>query len=66
MNIVGDLEFVGFYGIGFVDHGRIFFYVGWEVFLLSSALALAITVLTISMQSVRAALGRPADSLQSE
>ncbi|HET6253402.1 MAG TPA: ABC transporter permease [Puia sp.] len=40
--------------------------IGYGVFLLSSGLALAITVLTISTQSVRAAMTKPVTSLRSE
>jgi putative ABC transport system permease protein len=40
--------------------------IGWSVFLLSSALALVITVLTISTQSVRAAKAKVVKSLRAE
>jgi len=38
----------------------------WDVFLWAGVMAVAIAVLTISYQSVRAALARPVDKLRSE
>jgi putative ABC transport system permease protein len=38
----------------------------WDVFVLSGALAVAIAMLTISYQAIRAALANPATSLRSE
>ena len=40
--------------------------IGWEVFLLSGSLALAISLLTVCYQSVKAALANPVDSLRYE
>ena len=40
--------------------------IGWGVFGLSSGLALVITMLTISSQSIRAAVGKPVNSLRAE
>ncbi|MEM6766392.1 MAG: ABC transporter permease [Bacteroidota bacterium] len=39
---------------------------GWEVFLLASFAALALTLLTVSIQSIRAAIANPVKSLRSE
>jgi len=39
---------------------------GWEIFVLSAGLAMAIALATISVQSVRAALANPADILRTE
>jgi putative ABC transport system permease protein len=41
-------------------------HISWWVFLLAGALAVAIALLTISFQAVRAALTNPVDSLRSE
>jgi putative ABC transport system permease protein len=38
----------------------------WDVFLLTGLMALGISLLTISYQSIRAALVNPVDSLRSE
>jgi putative ABC transport system permease protein len=38
----------------------------WDVFVLSGALAVFIALLTVSYQSIRAALANPANSLRSE
>jgi putative ABC transport system permease protein len=40
--------------------------IGWEVFLLSAGMALIISLLTISFQSIRAARANPVDSLHYE
>lgn len=40
--------------------------IGWEIFLLSGSLALAISLLTVCYQSVKAALANPVDSLRYE
>jgi putative ABC transport system permease protein len=40
--------------------------IGWEVFLIAGGLSLLIALVTISYQSVRAALANPVDSLKSE
>lgn len=40
--------------------------IGWEIFLASGALALAISVVTVSFQSIKAAVANPADSLRYE
>jgi putative ABC transport system permease protein len=39
---------------------------GWEIFVVPGAVAILIAVATVSYQSVRAALMRPAESLRSE
>ncbi len=38
--------------------------IGWDIFLVSAGVALAIAVLTVSYQSIKAALANPADSLR--
>jgi putative ABC transport system permease protein len=40
--------------------------IGWEIFLLSASMALVISLLTVSYQSIRAALANPVDSLRYE
>lgn len=40
--------------------------IGWEIFLISAGVALAIAVVTVSYQSIKAALANPADSLRYE
>jgi len=40
--------------------------IGWEVFAVAALLAIAIAVLTVSFQAVRAALANPVRSLRSE
>jgi putative ABC transport system permease protein len=40
--------------------------IGWEVFLISGLLSVVIALLTVSYQSIRAALANPANSLRSE
>ncbi len=40
--------------------------IGWEIFLLSAVVALVISLLTVSYQSVKAALANPVDSLRYE
>jgi len=40
--------------------------IGWEIFLLSAGMALVISLLTVSYQSIRAALANPVDSLRYE
>src|SRR5262249_19190017 len=40
--------------------------IGWGIFLISAGAMLAITILTISVQAVRAALANPVRSLRSE
>lgn len=40
--------------------------IGWEVFLVSGVISVFIALLTVSYQSVRAALANPAESLRSE
>jgi putative ABC transport system permease protein len=40
--------------------------IGWEIFLLSASMALVISLLTVSYQSIKAALAKPADSLRYE
>jgi putative ABC transport system permease protein len=40
--------------------------IGWEIFLLSGSLALAISLLTVFYQSIRAAVANPVDSLRYE
>jgi putative ABC transport system permease protein len=40
--------------------------IGWEVFLISGLLSVIIALLTVSYQSIRAALANPADSLRAE
>jgi putative ABC transport system permease protein len=40
--------------------------IGPAVFILSALVAIAITLLTISFQSIKAALANPVDSLRSE
>jgi len=40
--------------------------IGWEIFLLSGSLALAISLLTVCYQSIKAALANPVDSLRYE
>jgi putative ABC transport system permease protein len=39
---------------------------GWDVFVLAGILALAIALLTVSYQSIRAAMVNPARTLQAE
>ncbi|MEM8897676.1 MAG: ABC transporter permease [Bacteroidota bacterium] len=39
---------------------------GWDVFVMASFLALVVTLLTVSIQSIRAAVANPVDSLRSE
>ncbi|MEM7513287.1 MAG: FtsX-like permease family protein, partial [Bacteroidota bacterium] len=39
---------------------------GWDVFVMASFLALVVTLLTVSIQSIRAAIANPVDSLRSE
>lgn len=39
---------------------------GWDVFVTASFLALVVTLLTVSIQSIRAAIANPVDSLRSE
>jgi putative ABC transport system permease protein len=39
---------------------------GWEVFVMSGLLSVIIALLTVSYQSIRAALANPANSLRSE
>ena len=40
--------------------------IGWEIFLLSAVAALIISVLTVSFQSIKAAVANPVDSLRYE
>lgn len=40
--------------------------IGWEIFLVSAGAALAISVVTVSYQSIKAALANPIDSLRYE
>ena len=40
--------------------------IGAEIFILAGAVALVIALLTVSWQSIRAALANPVDSLRSE
>jgi putative ABC transport system permease protein len=40
--------------------------IGWEIFLISAGVALAIAVMTVSYQSIKAALANPVDSLRYE
>ena len=40
--------------------------IGWEIFLLSGAAALIISVMTVSLQSIRATTADPVDSLRYE
>lgn len=40
--------------------------IGWEIFLASAGAALAISILTVSSQSIKAAVANPADSLRYE
>jgi putative ABC transport system permease protein len=40
--------------------------IGWQVFVLTSLLALAIAVFTISFQAIKAAISNPVKSLRSE
>jgi putative ABC transport system permease protein len=40
--------------------------IGWEVFAFSGGLAILIAVLTVSYQSIRAAVAKPANSLRAE
>nr|NIO48591.1 cell division protein FtsX [Candidatus Aminicenantes bacterium] len=40
--------------------------IGWEIFLLSGSLVLAISLLTVCYQSIRAAVANPVDSLRYE
>ena len=40
--------------------------IGWEIFLLSAGAALLISVVTVSFQSLRAAVANPVDSLRYE
>ena len=55
----------------FIMHGWIqrFAYrisIGWDIFALSGLMTIAITLITISFQSVKSALANPADSLRYE
>ena len=40
--------------------------IGWDIFALSGLMTIAITLITISFQSVKSALANPADSLRYE
>jgi putative ABC transport system permease protein len=40
--------------------------IGWQVFVITTAIALAIAVLTVSFQAIRAAIANPVKSLRSE
>jgi putative ABC transport system permease protein len=40
--------------------------IGWEIFLLSAAVALAVALITVSFQSIKSAIANPADSLRYE
>ena len=40
--------------------------IGWEIFLLSASMALVISLLTVSYQSIKASLANPVDSLRYE
>jgi putative ABC transport system permease protein len=40
--------------------------IGWEIFLVSAGAALFISVVTVSYQSIRAAVSNPVDSLRYE
>jgi putative ABC transport system permease protein len=40
--------------------------IGWEIFLISAGVALVISVLTVSFQSIKAAVANPVDSLRYE
>ena len=40
--------------------------IGWEIFLLSGSLALAVSLLTVCYQSIKAAVANPVDSLRYE
>ncbi|MEM6766391.1 MAG: ABC transporter permease, partial [Bacteroidota bacterium] len=39
---------------------------GWDVFVMASVLALFVTLITVSIQSIRAAVANPVESLRSE
>ncbi len=40
--------------------------IGWEIFLLSAGMALSISIITVSYQSIKAAVANPVDSLRYE
>ena len=40
--------------------------IGWEIFLISGGVALAISVITVSFQSIKATTANPVDSLRYE
>lgn len=40
--------------------------ISWEIFVITAVLAIAITILTVSYQSIKAALANPVDSLRDE
>jgi putative ABC transport system permease protein len=40
--------------------------IGWEIFLVSGGVALAISIMTVSFQSIKAAVANPVDSLRYE
>ncbi|MGO3654204.1 MAG: ABC transporter permease, partial [Sphingobacterium sp.] len=40
--------------------------IGWDIFLISGAIALLITLVTISYQSIKAAMANPVESLRDE
>jgi putative ABC transport system permease protein len=40
--------------------------IGWQVFLLTAAIALCIAILTVSFQAIRAAVSNPVKSLRTE
>ena len=40
--------------------------IGWQVFALAGALTVAVAFITVSFQSVKAALANPVDSLRTE